>query len=114
MSEVLKYVECEDCTFKHPAGVSCCPECGSFSIVEKSSTGEGSIYTFTIPARSMIPKHKDRYPYAIAVVELKEGFRISTLVDKIDENTLKIGERVHFKEIEAGSGPIFTLVSSAA
>ena len=112
MSDILKYVECEECAFAHPAGVSCCPECGSSSIVEKSSTGEGSIYTFSIPARAMVAKHKDKYPYAFAVVETKEGFKISTLVDKIDESTLKIGDKVRFKEIEAGSGPIFTLVPS--
>ena len=109
MSETLTYVECKDCSFKHPSGVSCCPECGSFSIVEKDSSGEGSIYAFTIPARISIPKHKDKYPYALAVVEAKEGFKISTLVDKIDESTLKIGDSVRFKGEEAGTGPIFTL-----
>ena len=109
MPELLKYIECSDCGFTHLSGVSCCPECGSFSIIEKNSEGKGSIYTFTIPARSMIEKHRDKYPYAIAVIETTEGFRMSTVVDNIDESALTIGDTVRFKEIDSASGPIFTV-----
>ena len=107
MSEKLYYIECSDCKFKHPAGVQCCPQCGSFNFETKVSSGNGFIYTFTVPAKALTGHHKHRYPFAVAVVETSEGVRLSTIVEGIQENNVKIGDKVRLKAIEEETGPIF-------
>ena len=107
MSEKLNAVKCDDCGFKHPAGVACCPACGSMKISAFESTGKGKIYTYTISTFVPAGRHKHRAPYVVAVVETDDGVKLSTIVEGADPEKVKIGDEVVFAGYEEKTGPIF-------
>ena len=62
----------------------------------KTSKGEGEIYTFSVVRQSYHPFFRSRVPYAVAWIDLDEGFRLLSNVVGIDDPTtdLTIGQRV--------------------
>lgn len=55
-----------------------CLECGSENTDWRVSKGEGEVYTFSVVMQSRHPAFADLGPYAVAYVDLDEGFRIMT------------------------------------
>jgi uncharacterized protein len=72
-----------------------CPICGSFETSWFEAGGQGSIYTFTVVHRSILPEWAATGTYVIAYVELDEGPRIMTNIINADPETLTIGAPVH-------------------
>lgn len=74
----LRLQRCEDCNryvfYPRPA----CPNCMSERLVWQTLSGRGSVYTFTIVRRAMIPAFQAEVPYVFAIVELDEGPRLPT------------------------------------
>ena len=58
-----------------------CPNCGSAENTVKESRGEGVIYTFSVIMQSRHPAFKDLGAFAVAYVDLDEGFRMMTNID---------------------------------
>ena len=58
--------------------------------------------------QSRHPAFKDIGPYAVAYVDLDEGFRIMTNVINVDDpvNDIKIGMRVKLAWLDQGEGEI--------
>ncbi len=78
-----------------------CPECKSqeFNLVRLSN--EGILQTFTI-IRVASEKFSGRTPYAVGIVELNEGARITTQITDVDFDKLKIGMKLKlvFRKIQ--------------
>ena len=55
-----------------------CLACGSENTDWRVSKGEGEVYTFSVVMQSRHPAFADLGPYAVAYVDLDEGFRIMT------------------------------------
>ncbi len=78
-----------------------CPACGGARLEWQRSDGEGVVYSVT----SLAPRGQD--PYAVALVDLAEGFRVMTNV--VADGDVAIGDavRVDFSADVTPAGPRF-------
>jgi len=87
-----------------------CPQSKSRDFEKINLPDAGKIVTFTI-IRVPPSNFKDQAPYAIAIVELTDGTRITTQVVDCDINEICIGQRVkiEFRKIrmDGNSGAIY-------
>ena len=88
------------------------PYTGTTDMTWKESAGLGTVYSYSVIRQSRHPAFKDITPYAIAYVDLDEGFRILTNVTGVADpvNDVKIGMRVKLKWEDQESGialPLF-------
>jgi len=85
-----------------------CNACGSLDTTWNVSKGEGEVYTFSVIMQSRHPAFKDIGPYALAYVDLDEGFRIMTNVVGVDNpiDDIKCGMRVKLTWEDQGEGNI--------
>jgi uncharacterized protein len=67
-------------------------------------SGEGRLYTFAVARRPTAPPWQDEVPQLLAVVELKEGVRVSTELVNVRPEDIKIGMLVH---------PVFTPIPNS-
>jgi len=102
----LMIKRCTTCGEAHYFPRSICPFCFSDKTVWEQSSGEGTIYTFSVMRKSPTG------PYVLAYVTLKEGPSLQTNIVNCDLETLKIGQKVTvvFKPTEGASLPFFTPV----
>lgn len=59
-----------------------CPRCWSKDTVWKEASGRGKVYTFTVVYQNDLPPFRDRLPYVVAIVELEEGVRMTSNVER--------------------------------
>ncbi|MEO6397175.1 MAG: OB-fold domain-containing protein [Tepidiformaceae bacterium] len=90
-----------------------CPTCGSSKLETRESKGEGTVYSYSVVRLNRHPAFAALGPYAVAYVDVDEGFRVLTnivgLTDPVAE--AKIGQRVklQWEDQETGiSLPMFT------
>ncbi len=85
-----------------------CPSCGAAGSTWNVSKGTGSIYTFGVVMQSRHPAFKDLGPYAVAYVDLDEGFRIMTNIVGVKNpvKQLKCGMRVKVRWEDQGAGEV--------
>ena len=97
---------CTACGEPHYFPRSICPFCFSDKTVWEESSGEATIYSFSLMRKSASG------PYAIAYVTLKEGPSLQTNIVDCDLDTIKIGQKVKvvFKPTEGAPLPFFTPV----
>lgn len=79
-----------------------CPLCQSTDITWVPGSGQGTVYSFTVPYRAYGP-FKDETPYVIAYVELEEGPRVLTNIVGTDPESVYIGQAVTAVFEPAGS-----------
>ena len=89
-----------------------CPTCGSRDTTVKESAGEGTVYTYSVVRLNRHPAFAPLGPYAVAYVDLDEGFRILTNIVGVDDplTDIKVGQRVKvaWEDQESGiSLPMF-------
>ena len=96
--EALKCQECGRICFP-PRLI--CPKCHSREFESIRLSDEGTIYTYTV-IRVPPSQFKDEAPYAVAVVELEDGARITAQVADCAFEELEIGKRVRieFRKIQ--------------
>ena len=72
------------------------------------SKGEGTVYTYSVVMQSRHPAFKDLGAYAVAYVDLDEGFRIMTNIVGVDDpvNDVQCGMRVKLRWEDQGEGEI--------
>lgn len=92
----LRIKRCGACGEAHYPPRAVCPFCHSADTAWEESTGEGSIYSFSIMRRSPTG------PYTIAYVQLDEGPRMLTNIVDADPDSLAIGGRVCLTFTETG------------
>ncbi|MFN8618500.1 MAG: OB-fold domain-containing protein [Dehalococcoidia bacterium] len=72
--------------------------------------GQGTVYTFSVVMQNRIPGFRELGAYAVAYVDLDEGFRMLTnvMVDGDPTQNVKIGQRVKvdFEKQDTGEFPI--------
>lgn len=102
----LHGLACEDCGFQGLPPEFACPACGSEKLKEVQYSGQGEIYTYTIVSMGFGHLAR-RTPYVLAVVELKEGPRLTTVIEGLAGEGARIGLPVRYSHKEEGTGPIF-------
>jgi uncharacterized OB-fold protein len=85
-----------------------CTQCGSGELTRRTSKGQGSVYTFSVIMQSRHPAFAELGPYAVAYVDLDEGFRMMTNIVGVNDPTTDIqcGMRVKLRWEEQGEGDI--------
>ena len=85
-----------------------CPNCGSDQNTWHVSQGLGAVYTFSVIMQSRHPAFKDLGAYAVAYVDLDEGFRIMTNIVGIHDPTsdIQCGMRVKLRWEDQGDGEV--------
>lgn len=101
-SRVLRVQRCDDCATHIFYPRYLCPACGGDRIPWVTTSGRGTIFTYTIARRPTHPAFADRVPYVIAVVELEEGPKLTTNIVEVDLDDLAIGMPVEatFKDVD--------------
>ncbi|MDA1073810.1 MAG: OB-fold domain-containing protein [Proteobacteria bacterium] len=83
--------QCSDCAAWIFYPRTHCSACLSPNLVWKEVSGEGEIYSFTIARRPTAPPFRGMEPQLIAVVELREGIRMNSVITNVSEADLKVG-----------------------
>ncbi len=88
----LRFVRCDGCgTADFPPAVRC-RQCQSDRLAWERSSGVGTVYSWTVVWRPVTPQF--RTPYAPAIVQLDEGYRMLTNLVDIDVEEIGVGLRV--------------------
>ena len=104
----LTYQTCDDCENVIFFPRRHCTACGSDNTTWHVSKGEGQVYTFSVVMQSRHPAFKDLGAYAVAYVDLDEGFRIMSNVVGVANpvNDVQCGMRVKLRWENQGEGGI--------
>jgi len=101
--------ECPNCKMKFFPPRLICPDCKNRNLRKTRIAETGKILTYTI---IRVPPHQyaDQAPYAVGVVELDDGVRLTAQIVDIEFDDLRVGQRVkiEFRKIydEGESGII--------
>ena len=90
-----------------------CPHCFSDQLSWITTTGKGTIYSYTVVHQAYGP-YADEVPFVIAIVELEEGVRMMTRIVGAPREQVTIGAPVHVTFVTPGEGvtlPYFQLAS---
>jgi hypothetical protein len=95
----LIYQRCEACAAALFEPAQLCQRCGSIALMWVKSLGIGTLYSWSCVWRPHSPAF--RVPYAPAIVELSEGFRMLSAVIGCEHDQLHVGMplRVEFHKI---------------
>ena len=95
---------CRGCSTLHFPRRAICPGCQQAEVEETRLSTRGRVYTFTI-VRAAPPGYLGETPYAIGIVELPEGLRVTSTITADDLEALAIGDAVEFELIALGADP---------
>lgn len=94
--ERLTCAQCADCSRFRMPPTPFCPHCRSQAIDWPTLPGTGTVYSFTLVERAVLPGTEDCIPYVPAVIDLdgvSSARLISNIVDS-DVAAIRIGARV--------------------
>jgi uncharacterized OB-fold protein len=93
--------QCDACSAYRYYPGAVCSNCGALEHTWKETTGQGSVYTFSVVYRAASPAFIEDVPYVYAIIELKEGPMFPTNIVGIDPKKVHIGMpvRVDFRQI---------------
>ncbi|MHB8511891.1 MAG: Zn-ribbon domain-containing OB-fold protein [Actinomycetota bacterium] len=105
----LLIMACNECNKSYFYPRPFCPHCWSANVAWQIASGEAVVYTFTIVKQNDLPPFKDRLPYVVAIVELKEGVRMTTNIEGCTPEDVKCGMKVRasFRQEGDAAIPIF-------
>ena len=85
-----------------------CPKCGSGETTWRVSKGVGTVYTFTVIMQSRNPAFAELGAYAVAYVDVDEGFRIMTNIVGVRDplKDIHCGMRVKVRWEDQGAGDV--------
>ena len=107
----LQFQRCTGCeTVRYPVG-PLCPECHSFDFEWITSSGRGTIYSYTVVWHQTHPAFAP--PYTVLLVEMEEGPRIIAQLQASEDARFAIDTPVHIEwEDHPGQAlPVFVLDS---
>ena len=105
----LRFQQCTDCgAVRYPVG-PLCPECRSFELEWKASSGRGTIYSYTVVRHQTHPSFP--VPYTVLLVEMDEGPRIIAQLRAPGDASFDIGTpvRVEWEDYAHQSLPVFVI-----
>lgn len=97
----LRGAACRDCGARMFPTRPCCPGCQSAAIEPVALVRTGHVWTYTV-LHVAPPGYTGPVPYALGVVELDDGLRITSTITAPDLDRLRIGDRVHFETTRVG------------
>jgi 3-hydroxyacyl-CoA dehydrogenase len=98
---------CQACSQFHFYPRARCPFCMSDRTEWIESSGRGTIYTFTVVPKAPVPT-------ALAVIELEEGVRLTSVVLDADVRALAIGDPVEIDFRHSAEGPELAFTTPTA
>ena len=75
--EKFIYQTCDDCNSPIFYARVVCPNCLSDKLSWEEASGKGEIYSFTIVYRTAAQGFKEDVPYAVGLIDLDEGIRVT-------------------------------------
>jgi uncharacterized OB-fold protein len=95
-NEQLTYQQCSACNEVVFTPRAHCTKCGGSDLEQKVSKGEGTVYTFSVVRQNRNPSFADLGAYALAYIDLDEGFRMLSNVVGIANplEDVSVGQRV--------------------
>lgn len=99
----LLYQRCEACARVQTYPRTHCAACHGTALGWHRSERRGRLVSFTTVHRAANPAFQDRVPYALALVDVDEGFRLMMNVDHV--RPLAIGDAVEITFARDGDGP---------
>jgi uncharacterized OB-fold protein len=94
---VLSYQYCLACRRPQFYPRTLCVGCGGGSLEWRASRGLGTVHAVTVVHRPPTAAFRAEVPYAIALVDLDEGFRMMANVVGGAPETVAIGDRVRLQ-----------------
>ena len=97
----LEAEKCKDCGKVSFPPRLICPKCKSKEFVNVQLSEHGTLKTFTV-IRVASETFTLQTPFAVGIVELKDGVRLTTQIADVDFKKLKIGQKVKivFRKIQ--------------
>ena len=104
----LNYQTCNKCDAIIFYASRHCKNCGGDDTSWNTSKGEGEVYTYSVVMQSRHPAFAELGPYALAYVDLDEGFRMMTNIVGIDNpvTDIQCGMRVKVSWQDQGDGEV--------
>jgi uncharacterized protein len=106
----LTYQTCRACSGVVFTPRTHCTACGSEDLDTRVSSGLGTIYTYSVVRQNRVPAFAELGAYAVAYVDLDEGFRMLTNIVGVGDPTkeIKVGQRVkvEFEAQDSGEYPV--------
>jgi uncharacterized protein len=107
---VLRYQQCGSCQRSVFPARRYCPFCASEDLQWHESAGRGRLYTYSVVELGALPAFQDQVPYTIAVVELDEGFRMTSRLEDAEPDAVTCDARVEVSfDWRDGRLPCFVL-----
>lgn len=105
----LKFQRCTKCGVVRYLVGPLCPECHSFEHEWITSSGKGTVASYTVVRQQTHPAFPA--PYTILLVEMEEGPRVVARLDAPAETPVEIGASVHveWEDGDKQSLPVFVL-----
>jgi len=109
-TEGIAYQACPYCKAVWYFRRTFCPRCGRGEPLDRQASGRGAVHALTVVTRAPSDELRAYAPYAIALVDTDEGFRVMAHAEK----GLVIGERVQcrFAQIAGRLMPRFEKANS--
>jgi uncharacterized OB-fold protein len=90
----LRVQKCRACGALRYYPRALCPSCLSADTEWVLSSGQGTVYTYTVTYQNQSAGFRDELPYVLAYVELDEGVRLLTNIVGCAPDNVAIGMRV--------------------
>jgi uncharacterized OB-fold protein len=90
----LRYQQCRACHHVQFYPRVLCVACSSTELSWQPAAGTGTVHAVTVVYRAPTPAFRGDVPYAIALVDIDEGFRMMGNVVGTDPEQVAIGNRV--------------------
>lgn len=98
----LRYQRCTECDTANFVQTDTCRSCSSHALRWAATAGRGSVYSWTVVHRPLGPGFVG--PYAVAIVDLDEGYRLLTHLVDVDPGDIHQGMRVRTDPRPTGAG----------
>ena len=90
-TESVRLQQCDDCSRWVFYPRNHCPKCLGSSLTWREVSGEGVLYSYTVARQPTAPHFADEVPQLLAIVELKEGVRMTSTIVNVDVDDLQVG-----------------------
>ena len=108
----LRYVRCEECGLAIGDAPRICWRCRSRRLRWEVSPGRGRLYSWTVVWRPQTPKFE--VPYAVALIQLDEGFTVVSAVIGCEPEDLREGMRLNVEFHPSGEDRMLPYFRPAA
>jgi uncharacterized OB-fold protein len=91
LAEELRVQVCRACGTRQLPGGPCCTTCLSQDLAWERASGRGTVFSFTIVRHAFHPAFANQVPYVVADIELEEGPIITSRVEGVPVEEVRIG-----------------------